>query len=61
MNQAMSGDNIYNGALDNASGTAVMLEIAEAFANLPEPPARSILFLAVTAEERGLLGAKYYA
>ena len=60
-NDALPGDNIYNGALDNASGTATMLEIAEAFTQLPEPPARSILFLAVTAEERGLLGAKYYA
>jgi Zn-dependent M28 family amino/carboxypeptidase len=61
MNPNMTGDNIYNGALDNASGTAVMLEIAEAFTHLPQPPDRSILFLAVTAEERGLLGAKYYA
>jgi Zn-dependent M28 family amino/carboxypeptidase len=60
-NPAMAGDNIYNGALDNASGTATMLEIAEAFTQLPEPTDRSILFLAVTAEERGLLGAKYYA
>jgi len=60
-NEGMSGDNIFNGALDNASGTAALLEIAEAFTQLPEPPARSILFLAVTAEERGLLGAKYYA
>ncbi|HET6680703.1 MAG TPA: M28 family metallopeptidase [Gemmatimonadaceae bacterium] len=57
----LDGDQIYNGALDNASGTSAMLEIAEAFTKLPEPPARSILFLAVTAEEKGLLGAKYYA
>lgn len=57
----LEGDQIYNGALDNASGTAGMLEIAEAFAALPTPPSRSILFLAVTAEEKGLLGAKYYA
>ena len=55
------GDQIFNGALDNATGTAGLLEIAEAFAALPEPPARSILFLAVTAEEKGLIGAKYYA
>jgi Zn-dependent M28 family amino/carboxypeptidase len=55
------GDQIFNGALDNASGTAAMLEIAEAFTKLPTPPARSVLFLAVTAEEQGLLGAKYYA
>ena len=55
------GDQIFNGALDNASGVAQMLEIAEAFTQLPEAPKRSILFLAVTAEEKGLLGAKYYA
>jgi Zn-dependent M28 family amino/carboxypeptidase len=57
----LSGDQIFNGALDNASGTAALLEIAEAFTKLPAPPKRSILFLAVTAEEKGLLGAKYYA
>lgn len=55
------GDQIFNGALDNASGTAGMLEIAEAFTKLPIPPRRSIVFLAVTAEEKGLLGAKHYA
>lgn len=53
--------NVFNGALDNASGTAGVLQAAEAFAALPEPPARSVLFLAVTAEERGLLGSKFYA
>ena len=57
----MTGDQIFNGALDNASGTAALIEIAEAFTKLPTPPKRSILFLAVTAEEKGLLGAKYYA
>lgn len=57
----LSGDQIFNGALDNASGTSGLLEIARAFKALPEPPARSILFLAVTAEEKGLVGAKYYA
>ena len=57
----LQGDQIFNGALDNASGTAGMLEIAEAFTALPEPPRRSVLFLAVTAEEKGLLGARYYA
>ena len=57
----LSGDQIYNGALDNASGTAALIEIAEAFTKLATPPKRSILFLAVTAEEKGLLGAKYYA
>ncbi|HKO95539.1 MAG TPA: M28 family metallopeptidase [Pyrinomonadaceae bacterium] len=57
----LSGDQIFNGALDNASGTAAMLEIAEAFTKLATPPKRSVLFLSVTAEEKGLLGAKYYA
>jgi Zn-dependent M28 family amino/carboxypeptidase len=57
----LTGDQIFNGALDNASGVSCLLELAEAFAKLPEKPARSILFLAVTAEEKGLLGAKYYA
>ncbi|MGI8431263.1 MAG: M20/M25/M40 family metallo-hydrolase, partial [Chthoniobacterales bacterium] len=57
----LTGDQIYNGALDNASGVATILEIAQAFTKLPQPPPRSILFLATTAEEAGLLGAKYYA
>lgn len=57
---AVNGDSIYNGAIDNASGTAKIMEIAEAFTKLDHRPDRSILFLAVTAEERGLLGAKYY-
>lgn len=57
----LTGDQIYNGALDNATGTAGLLELAEAFTRLPEPPARSVLFLAVTAEEQGLLGARHYA
>ncbi|CCQ11885.1 putative peptidase precursor [Pseudoalteromonas luteoviolacea B = ATCC 29581] len=55
------GDNIYNGAHDNATGTGGMIEVAEAFAMLPTRPSRSITFLAVTAEEQGLLGSKYYA
>ena len=58
---SLKGDQVYNGALDNASGVASMLEIAQAFTQLPMPPPRSILFLATTAEEGGLLGAKYYA
>lgn len=58
---SLSGDQIYNGAVDNATGTAGIIEVARAFAALPEAPPRSILFLAVTAEEQGLLGAKYYA
>jgi Zn-dependent M28 family amino/carboxypeptidase len=57
----LQGDQIFNGALDNASGTASLIEIAEAFTKLATPPKRSILFLSVTAEEKGLLGAKYYA
>jgi Zn-dependent M28 family amino/carboxypeptidase len=57
----MEGDNIFNGALDNASGTAALLELARAYSTLPESPRRSILFLAVTAEEQGLLGSLYYA
>jgi len=56
-----TGDNIYNGALDNASGTAALLEVAEAFATLPVKPKRSILFVAVTAEEQGLLGSQHYS
>jgi len=57
---AIDGDSIYNGAIDNASGTAVLLEIARAFASGAQPK-RSILFLVVTAEEQGLLGSAYYA
>ena len=58
---SLAGDQIFNGALDNASGTAALLELAEAAALLDPAPSRSMLFLAVTAEEKGLLGAKYYA
>jgi Zn-dependent M28 family amino/carboxypeptidase len=57
----LKGDQIFNGALDNATGTAALLTVAKAFKALPTPPARSTLFLAVTAEEYGLLGAKWYA
>jgi hypothetical protein len=56
-----TGDSIYNGADDNASGTAAILAIARAFAALPEPPARSVLFLAVSGEEKGLLGSRWFA
>ena len=59
--EAAGEDGIYNGALDNASGTAALLELAEAYATRTEPPRRSILFVAVTAEEQGLLGSKHYA
>ncbi len=58
---SLEGDKIYNGAYDNASGTAALLEIAKAFTKLQPPPRRTILFMAVTAEEQGLLGARYYA
>ncbi len=52
---------VYNGALDNASGVAAMLAVAEAFTALPEGPRRSVLFAAVGAEEQGLLGSEYLA
>ena len=55
------GDKIFYGALDNASGTAALLELAKAYKALPKAPKRSVLFIATTAEERGLLGAKHYA
>ena len=60
-NPDLEGDQIFNGALDNATGTAALIELAEAFQQLGSPPQRSILFLAVTAEEQGLLGSDYYA
>jgi Zn-dependent M28 family amino/carboxypeptidase len=60
-NPNLEGDQIFNGALDNATGTAALIELAEAFQQLGSPPGRSILFLAVTAEEQGLLGSDYYA
>jgi len=54
------GDTIYNGAVDNATGIAAMLEMGRVFATGPRPD-RSLIFLAVTAEEKGLLGSEYYA
>ncbi|MCE2514103.1 MAG: M28 family peptidase [Acidobacteria bacterium] len=57
---SLEGDQIFNGAADNATGTAGLIEIARAFREAPEPPRRSILFLAVTAEEQGLLGSRHY-
>ena len=57
----INGDSIYNGAADNASGTAGLLNMAKAFVAMKTPPKRSILFLAVTAEEQGLLGSQYYS
>lgn len=56
----IGGDAIYNGALDNASGIAIMLETARLLAALPQRPRRSVLFVAVTAEESGLQGSDYF-
>jgi Zn-dependent M28 family amino/carboxypeptidase len=56
-----TGDSIYNGALDNATGTAGLLEMAKAFKTLKTRSERTIVFLSVTAEEQGLLGSAYYA
>ena len=57
----VKGDSIYNGAADNASGTSALLEMARAFSELHPAPRRSLLFIAVTGEEEGLLGSDYYA
>ncbi|HET9684289.1 MAG TPA: M28 family metallopeptidase [Gemmatimonadaceae bacterium] len=57
----VNGDSIYNGAADNATGTAGLLTLGKAYAAMKTPPKRSILFLAVTSEEQGLLGSQYYA
>jgi Zn-dependent M28 family amino/carboxypeptidase len=56
----VNGDKIYHGAVDNASGSAALLEMARAFKKLRTPPRRTILFLSDTAEEQGLLGSRYY-
>ena len=58
---AVNGDKIYNGAVDNATGCAILMELARAWAALPEKPKRSAIFAAVTAEEAGLRGSEYYA
>ena len=58
-NPKLEGDQIFNGAVDNASGTAALLELAKAYTKVT--PKRTVLFLSVTAEEKGLLGSKYYA
>ncbi|MEO5825276.1 MAG: M28 family metallopeptidase [Gemmatimonadales bacterium] len=58
--QPVAGDSIYNGALDNATGVAALLELARAYKGLDEQPRRTMIFMAVTAEEKGLLGARYY-
>jgi Zn-dependent M28 family amino/carboxypeptidase len=59
--EVADGDGIYNGAVDNASGIAALIEIAASFSKGAEKPRRSVLFLALTAEEKGLLGSKHYA
>ena len=58
---AVNGDRIYNGAMDNASGIATLLEVARTLAAARPRPKRSVLFVAVTAEEHGLLGSRYFA
>ncbi|HEX7494402.1 MAG TPA: M28 family metallopeptidase, partial [Bacteroidales bacterium] len=60
VNPAFKEDSIFNGAVDNATGTAALIEIARAFTRLPEKQNRSILFLSVTCEEQGLLGSEFY-
>jgi Zn-dependent M28 family amino/carboxypeptidase len=57
----LQGDQIFNGAIDNASGVASIIELGAAFTKVNPPPKRSVLFMATTAEEAGLLGAKFYA
>ncbi len=61
VNNSFEGDTILNGAVDNATGVAALIELAHAFGRLPERQDRSILFLSVTCEEQGLLGSEYYA
>ncbi|MGH7726688.1 MAG: M28 family peptidase [Candidatus Eiseniibacteriota bacterium] len=60
-NDALPGDKIFNGAVDNATGTAALLELAQAFASLPSRPRRTVFLVATTAEEKGLLGSAYLA
>ncbi|MCZ0953429.1 MAG: M28 family metallopeptidase, partial [Rhodospirillaceae bacterium] len=58
--ESLEGDQIFNGAVDNASGTAGLIELARAYSLAPRPPRRTVLFLAVAAEEQGLLGSFHY-
>jgi len=58
---AIDGDHIYNGMYDNAMGSSILIETARSFAAMPVPPKRSIMFIALTGEERGLVGSDYYA
>lgn len=57
----LEGDTVFNGAVDNATGTAALVELAEAYGALPRAPERTVVFAAMTAEEQGLLGSSYYA
>jgi Zn-dependent M28 family amino/carboxypeptidase len=59
--EPVKGDSIYNGALDNASGSSLLVEVARAFASMKTRPRRSLLFVSVTGEEAGLLGSDYFA
>lgn len=59
--EPINGDRIYNGAMDNASGSAVLLDVAASLKKSPQPLKRSLLFVFVTGEEKGLLGSKYFA
>jgi Zn-dependent M28 family amino/carboxypeptidase len=61
MRETPQGKEIFHGAVDNASGVASLIEIAKAFTQLPVPPRRSVVFISVTGEEKGLLGSLYYA
>ena len=61
MDPSLEGNQIFNGAVDNASGTATLIEMAEAFKSLTPAPERTVVFWATTAEEQGLLGSGYYA
>ncbi|RZK89232.1 MAG: M28 family peptidase [Pedobacter sp.] len=58
--EAINGDSVYNGAIDNATGTAALLVLADAFKKAKAQPERSIMFIALTGEEQGLLGSEYY-
>jgi Zn-dependent M28 family amino/carboxypeptidase len=59
--EVINGDSIYNGAVDNATGTAALLLLADAFKKAKREPERSIMFVALTGEEQGLLGSEFYA
>lgn len=61
MRDTPQGKEIFHGAVDNASGVSALIELAKAFTQLPKPPRRTVVFLSVTAEEKGLLGSQYYA